>query len=253
MAVGQLLFYATALAGLALRRVPLGSLKVIYVPFFYCMANRRGRGRLDSIAAGPPHRALAAPAQRCRHEGRMTPAATRTPAAVVIGLDSITGLQTVRILARRGIRVVGLARNSRHPGCRTNACMRIVFTETAGDELAERLLQLAPSFEEAPVLFPCTDLSVLAISQHRDALASAYRSVLPARGVIERLLDKAQFQAYASDAGLPVAQTRILHNRADAADAADTLRFPCVLKPAVKTSRWHAHTSAKVFRVATPS
>jgi D-aspartate ligase len=183
----------------------------------------------------------------------MTRGASRTPAAVVIGLDSITGLQTARTLARHRIRVVGVARNSAHPSCRTNACTRIVFTETAGDELAERLLKLGSSFEEPPVLFPCTDLSVLSISQHRDELASAYRSVLPARGVIERLLDKAQFQAYATDAGLPVAQTRVLHDRLDALAAAETLRFPCVLKPAVKTSRWHSHTSAKVFRVVTPA
>jgi cellulose synthase/poly-beta-1,6-N-acetylglucosamine synthase-like glycosyltransferase len=52
MAVGQLLFYLTALAGLLLRRVRLGSLKVIYVPFFYCMANLAAAVALIQLLRG---------------------------------------------------------------------------------------------------------------------------------------------------------------------------------------------------------
>ncbi len=182
----------------------------------------------------------------------MRTARAATPAAVVIGLDSVTGLQTARILAARDIPVVGIARNRRHPSCRTNVCERIEFTQTHGDALAIRLAELAPTFATAPVLFPCTDLSVLAISQHREMLAGPYRAVLPLPGVIELLLDKGRFQAHAVAAGLPIARTCVLRTRVDAEHAADTLRFPCVLKPAVKTVVWQAHTSAKVFRVTNP-
>lgn len=38
-ASGQALFYGVALAGFLLRRAGVGGLKVVYVPFFYCMAN----------------------------------------------------------------------------------------------------------------------------------------------------------------------------------------------------------------------
>lgn len=175
----------------------------------------------------------------------------RKPAAVVIGLDSITGLQTARLLARRGIPVVGIARSAHHPSCRTNACGRVVVGSTAGEALADVLGRLAPTFASPPVLFPCTDLSVLAVSRYREQLADRFRCVLPRPGVIERLLDKASFQSFALEQGLQVARTAILRCREDAERAAGVLRFPCVLKPAVKTERWQAATAFKVFRAAT--
>ena len=58
------------------------------------------------------------------------------PAAVVVGLDNITGLQTARILADRGVRVYGVAANRRHFGARTNACIEVVESRLAGPELA---------------------------------------------------------------------------------------------------------------------
>jgi len=175
------------------------------------------------------------------------------PAAVIIGLDSVTGLQTARILARREIPVVAVARNPRHPSCRTNVCDRVIVSNTWGDDLAECLERLAPTFAEPPVLFPCTDLSVLAVSSYRDTLAAGYRSVLPAPGVIGLLLNKAKFQAHAINAQLPIARTVVLRKRADAECAAETFQFPCVLKPAVKTVRWQSRTSAKLFKVASPT
>lgn len=172
------------------------------------------------------------------------------PAAVVIGLDSVTGLQTARLLARRGIPVVGIARQRRHMACRTNACTEIVFSDTGGADLAATLERLRSAFAAPPVLFPCTDLAVLSVSGGREALAPWYRFVLPRPGVVERLLDKATFHAYALEAGLPTSPTRLLYSRLDAREAAEALRFPCVLKPAVKTPAWQSRTPVKLFKVA---
>jgi D-aspartate ligase len=174
------------------------------------------------------------------------------PRVVVLGLDSITGLQSARILAARGIGVVGVAAKADHPGCRTNVCERIVIGGLADAVLIERLLSLRPGFAAAPVLLPCTDLSVLALSRYRADLAGRYRFVLPRPGAIEMLLDKAAFQRYAEDTGLPLARSIALTSPEEAERAAATLAFPVVLKPAVKTPAWHAHTTAKVFRAPTP-
>jgi predicted ATP-grasp superfamily ATP-dependent carboligase len=171
-------------------------------------------------------------------------------AAVVIGLDSITGLQTARVLWRRGIRVIGVARNPGHPSCGTRACERVVVSDTASEQLIGDVNAIARGLGEPPVLFPCTDLSVLLVSRNREQLASSCRMVLPEPGVIELLLDKAAFQTYATQAGLPIAATSVLHDRGDAARAASTLRYPCILKPAVKTATWQARTRAKLFKVA---
>ena len=107
------------------------------------------------------------------------------PPAVVIGVDSITGLQTARVLTRHGVPVFGIARHRHHPGCRTNACRTLVYAGTRDEELIAALHQLARTTDGPCVLFPCTDLSVLTVSRCRDMLPSEIRAVLPARGVIE--------------------------------------------------------------------
>lgn len=178
----------------------------------------------------------------------VAPDSTNKPAAVVIGLDSVTGLQTARLLASRGIPVVAIARNPQHSCCRTNTCEQIVVANTGDEELVATLERLGPTFTEPPVLFPCTDLSVLMVSRYRDTLGARYRAVLPAPAVVELLLDKARFHAYAMEAQLPVAATYVIKHRADAQMAARDLRFPCVLKPAVKTASWQRQTTAKLYK-----
>ena len=49
--------------------------------------------------------------------------------------------------------------------------------------------------------------------------------------------------------GFRVPPGAVVRSAADARVAAETLRFPCVLKPAIKTPTWQAHTKAKVFTV----
>jgi hypothetical protein len=60
----------------------------------------------------------------------------RNPAAVVIGLDSATGLQTARVLARHGVPVTGIAADPRHPCCRTRTCREIDSPTLAGLHLS---------------------------------------------------------------------------------------------------------------------
>jgi D-aspartate ligase len=174
------------------------------------------------------------------------------PRVVILGLDSITGLQSARLFAARGIGVVGVAAKAGHPACRTRVCERIEIGPLADRALIDRLLLLAASFPVPPVLLPCTDLSVLALSQHRLSLAGRYRMVLPRPGVIEMLLDKSAFQSYAQERELPVARSLTLRTPDEAERASRSLAFPVVLKPAVKTPSWQAHTAAKVYRADTP-
>jgi D-aspartate ligase len=175
------------------------------------------------------------------------------PAAVVIGLDSITGLQTARVFAARRIPVIGVVRHRRHPSCYTASCRQVVATDETGSNLLEVLDRLARSLEGPAVLVPCTDAAVLALSSGRDALRAGYRAVLPPRGVIEQLLDKARVHAHALALDLPVPRTHVLSCRAHAEEAAATLRFPCALKPAIKTQEWQRRAQAKLFKVCSPT
>jgi D-aspartate ligase len=172
------------------------------------------------------------------------------PPVVVIGLDCITGLQTARILAGYGVSVIGVARSASHPCCRTNVCDRVLTADITGDGLIAALVHLGRSLGERAVLIPCTDLSVLLISRNRDALAPWFHFSLPAADVVEMLVDKASFFAFAQREGLPIPPTFILRAPGDAQAAARALRFPVVLKPAVKTLEWERSAGVKAFRVS---
>lgn len=171
------------------------------------------------------------------------------PPAVVLGLESITGLQTARILARHGIPVIGVAKE-RHHFCRTNACVNVVFTDTTTDEFVSALESMGPSLDQKAVLVPCTDLTVLGVSRHRERLQDAYHVVMPDADVVELLLQKHRFYEYAQQAGFPVPMTFFLRSRAEAEHAAEELSFPCILKPTMKTQAWEDQSVEKAYKVA---
>jgi predicted ATP-grasp superfamily ATP-dependent carboligase len=175
------------------------------------------------------------------------------PAAVVVGLDNITGLQTARILADRGVRVYGVAANRRHFGARTNACVDVVESRLAGPALVDTLHRLARRLgPERAVLVPCTDGAVWSLSLHRDELLDLFRLPLGPHDGIDLLMDKVRFADHARMNGLAAPRTEVLRSRADAEKAAEVLSWPSVVKPPVKAEDWLAHTSAKGIPVHGP-
>lgn len=170
-----------------------------------------------------------------------------SPPVVVVGLDCITGLQSARILADRGVSVTGVVADRRHWGARTNACVDVVESPLSGEGLVSCLLNLggpAPA-----VLLPCTDASVATISAARDRLAGAFTVALGPHAAVELLMDKVRFAEYAATQGLPVPRTVVLTDRGEVEAAATALDYPCVLKPPMKSQTWLAHTTAKAFTV----
>ena len=175
------------------------------------------------------------------------------PYAIVIGLDGMNGIQTARILASRGVPVIAIAKDPTHYCCRTKVCERILFTDTTSEELIVTLEELAPGLEAEAVLVPCTDMNVLLVSRYRNRLESLYHVALPGPDVVEMLMDKVRFYTYAQKEGFPIPPTRVLRNRQDAVQAAECLRFPCVLKPPISAvPEWEAQSKLKAYRVSSP-
>lgn len=180
---------------------------------------------------------------------RRTTVGRDAPPAVVIGLDSITGLQTSRILAARGVPVVGIVSDRRHWAARTRACTQVLESAPTAEEVVPTLTRLAARLDRPAVLVPCSDAAVEAVSVHRGELGPAYRLPLSPHDIVATLMDKPAFSRYAAAAGLPVPPTLTLRDRVDASTAAAELRFPCVLKPSTKASEWLRKTSRKGFLV----
>jgi D-aspartate ligase len=169
-------------------------------------------------------------------------AAAAHPSAVVIGLDTMAGLQTCRILARRRVRVVGIASDRRHPACSTNTCSRLLIVPAEPAPLLAALERLAGQ-EAGAVLFPCTDASVRVVAHASEHLRT-FRSVLPAAEVVETLSDGRRFAELADRHGLPVPPTRIVNDLDSARRAAHDLRFPCGVEPSVSTPTWERSDGA---------
>jgi predicted ATP-grasp superfamily ATP-dependent carboligase len=172
------------------------------------------------------------------------------PYAVVIGLDSFTGLQTARLLAKKQIPVIGIATQPYHPCCRTNVCERVICANTCNYELIQALESIEHHFKYKPVLFPCSDHSVLLISSHRQKLSNWYHIVLAKENVINLMMNKDSFYNYAQNHGFPVPATFLLHNQLDAKRVALRLKYPCILKPCIRTPEWDRHTNKKVFFIS---
>jgi predicted ATP-grasp superfamily ATP-dependent carboligase len=168
------------------------------------------------------------------------------PPAVVVGLDCITGLQTARILAARGVPVTAVARDLSHYCSRTRVCAEIVRSELEGPELIATLSRIARTFEHKAVLFPCTDETVLLVSRHRHELEAGYHVALPDHETVEMLMDKVSFYEHAERAGLAIPRTAVLAGRDDAERVAATFPFPIILKPPSKSApEWRRHLDKK--------
>jgi predicted ATP-grasp superfamily ATP-dependent carboligase len=171
----------------------------------------------------------------------------RKPLAVILGLETMQGLQAARILARRGVPVIAVVSNPNHHACRTNVCERLVL---AGGENGtfNALRKLGPQLPRKAFLVPCQDGKVLTVSRHRHVLRQWYHFLLPDPDVVETLMDKTAFYEFAQRNGFPIPQTFFVRNRADAERAAGELRYPCILKPPFRNASWTARTKLKAFK-----
>lgn len=171
--------------------------------------------------------------------------------AVVVPLHE-TGLEMVRALGRRGVYVVGVDAIPWRPGARSRYCRRLVRSEIEGAGLIATLLQVGQSLGTKAALFACGDPQVLAISRHREELAPYYRFNLPEPEVVDTLMFKDRFAAYAGGRGYPIPRTLVVKGQRSLSRAASALRYPCIVKPAVRSVRWEAERLPKNYVVDSP-
>lgn len=169
------------------------------------------------------------------------------PSAIVIDAGSMAGLQSARILARHGIRVTGIG-DPKHPYCCSRTFQQVLDGDIGSGAFVDVLERLGPELDQPAVILATQDLVVFNLSLHRERIAPWYRMALPSHQVVETLLDKVHFYRFAQEHDLPIPPTRFLHSREDAVRAAETMRFPAILKPAVRTQLWRDHHE-KAYRI----
>jgi D-aspartate ligase len=149
---------------------------------------------------------------------------------VVVG-DVLTALGVVRSLASAGIPVY-LACDTRFcPAGLSRQCTLLRVPDLEGQGLVDGLLSIAGRIGEKAVLILSSDVQVLAVSRARAALEAHYFLALPTETMVDVLMDKAKFQAYAEEIGLRVPRAVVLEEGHDE-QALDVLSMPVVVKPA---------------------
>jgi predicted ATP-grasp superfamily ATP-dependent carboligase len=176
----------------------------------------------------------------------------KAPHAIVIGLDSLVGIQAAHILARHRIPIIAIAKDPKHYGCWTRVCQSILFADTGSEEFVQLLDEQGPKLKKKAVLIPCTDMTVLHISRNRERLSQWYHISLPSHDVVEMLMNKVSFYTYAQKHGLPIPATRFVNSLEDAERAARELTFPCVIKPPISAiPAWEQNSKLKAYKVST--
>lgn len=170
------------------------------------------------------------------------------PPAVIVGAAGACGLGVLRSLRAAGIPVVLLDTNAAAPAMHSRQAYKVVVRALTGPALIEDLLALRRCFDEAPVLFLTSDETVLTVSQYRAELADSYRIRLPQHDRLVALIHKAGFQQLAEEHGFPVPRSVTVDNRSDLG-MLDGLRFPCVIKPTIKTAQYFDGKFERGYRV----
>lgn len=160
------------------------------------------------------------------------------PIAVVVG-GGLNALGIVRSLAVGKVSTVLIAGGgddeatpSRYPTIRR-------ITDTAGVALLQELDEIGRSQRIKPVLFLTEEKSVVTVSEHRDSILPFYTIVLPQHETLMTLMRKEGFQFLAQSFGSQIPKAVHLKRDADLAELS-CLRFPCVVKPAVKDYNYGA-------------
>lgn len=171
--------------------------------------------------------------------------------AVILGVDSITGLQSARLLADRGIEVMGVARNGRHFASASRRLRAVV--EASSDDLVGVLESFDAALGRPFVVIPCSDSWVSALAGSRPRWPHHVRSVSPEPDMIDTLMSKVGFSEFAARNGFAVPRTVVLADGEGIEGPIQELRFPLVVKPDRKPANWDAWMGGKVSVARDPA
>jgi D-aspartate ligase len=230
------------------------------------LASLRGRKRPAEISLTDPmpmlidmarkmRRGISASARKILLHDHGCSGSIMTPKAPVLllGSDCLTGLQAARILWRKKVPVIGVANDPRSPYCRTRSVVRTVPSAGFMNDPRPLLRELQNQCGARPVMLACTDDFVWWLNAHREVMEECANFLLPPPCMLQMQADKTRFYRYVAKNGLPLPETRFMTGREELERAAREMRFPLILKPALRTRTWlEAAGGLKVVKVDDP-
>ena len=129
-------------------------------------------------------------------------------------------------------------------------CENIRSADTSSYELIDLLVELGPTLAQKGILFPCNDMNVYLISQHRAKLEPWFYIIMPIHDTVDLLMNKTRFYKFAMENEFPIPKTFFLPHDADLDEIADEMTFPCIMKPPISaTPEWEKKSALKAYKV----
>ena len=152
--------------------------------------------------------------------------------AVVLGLD-VNGLGHIRSLALKGIKVIGIYTDYKEVGRFSKLCISIKFPNIKEDreKFKKKLITLGKSLSHKAVLFATNDLYAEFISEFKEELQSFFLFTIPDKELLDKIINKNTMKELAERAGLTVPKTFSLLSYGSITKIAETLTYPCLIKP----------------------
>lgn len=168
------------------------------------------------------------------------------PPVILVSPESFTGLQTARLMSRRGLRVIGVGMDRSSFVWRSRHFDERIIVSNS--ETIERELLRLDSTQPGAVVIACSDRSVALVAEVRDRFRHL-RTPVPTSDTLLELRDKATSVDAARRAGLPVPRQHGLAPDTDLDDIERIVGYPLVIKPAYKDANWLRATTQKAFHV----
>lgn len=167
---------------------------------------------------------------------------------VLLGVDSLPGIQAARILQARGIDIVGIFRRKGHFYTKTNTCIKKYYFDVQDEDVVDYLLQISKKLKRGRmILLPCTDMSALHVSKNQDRLRDFYYFTTSEGSITEMLIHKNTFYKYLEKLGLNYPKSVVIKDKKDLGVCMQKLSFPLMVKPSVRTKKWAKNTLDKGY------
>jgi D-aspartate ligase len=168
------------------------------------------------------------------------------PAAIILGANFYTALGAIRSLGRRGVEVYAL--DYHFPTAYALASRyvkkKILCPDVNTDEkaLVDFLIEFGQSFTAKPVLLATADIYALMVSRNAELLSCYYLFPSMPDGLLEKIIDKKGLSELAAQHKLRGPITFVAGPQTDIQPIADSIPYPCIIKPAL------SHKFVKIFR-----
>jgi len=174
--------------------------------------------------------------------------------------DNRIALSILKSLARRRVETAVTAENALALSFFSRYCKKSIYCPSASRDLRSFAATIQHIARKSGFLtvFPVSDVSLIAISEHRDKLSPYMKLPLPKRESVKKTFDKSLTMEAAAESGIPQPRTFSIHNTSELKDAARKITYPAVIKPkwswvwnrkpALHARPYYVNSSAELIR-----